>query len=380
MIKKIRAAKYGWVLLGLIALSMFLLRMQQNRFPPAIVSDPPTTAVPLIQGAPSATEHKSEPGSLTIEKAKKRIASAALLRDSFKRTAELSIIIRELCLTGQFKDAWNLIEANPGQYRSSQIFSFFKSANLSSEMFTEKFQELSLKDEQELALQGHLVSLEGEALTRFLDDLSHLKWTGDSVTARNVLSRALTNALSSKVSMPLEKSDRIAAREAALKLQSQGFMDGSGLAQILKKDAYLQPREKWELLTGAVDTFPSASLGGLVRKELVESMVESDAEGALAAIGQRGSEKQAHVDLFNALKKWGVVDSVAANHWFTENQAGMDQVQRDASARAFFELALTYGEPDGAEQWALKVQDAKLKEMLLSKLPKQETTPVEPAR
>ena len=280
-----------------------------------------------------------------------------MLLDSFKRTSELSIVVRELCLTGQINEAWELIEVNPGQYRSSQIFSFFKSANLSSELFIAKFQELSLKDEQELALQGHLVSLEGEALTRFLGDLSHFKWTGDSETARNVLSRALTNALAAKVSMPLEKSDRIAARVAALKLQSQGFMDGSGLAQILKKDAYLQPREKWELLTGAVDTFPAASLGGLVRKELVESMVESDAEGAL-------------VDLFTALKKWGVVDSVAANQWFTENQVGMDQVQRDASARAFFELAMTYGETDGAEQWARKVQDEKLKEMLLSKLPK----------
>jgi hypothetical protein len=373
MISKIRAAKCGWVLLGLAAFSILLLRLQQNRFSSMAASDSPTTAGHLIPGTPSTTEaaeHRSEPGSLTIEKAKKRIASAALLHDSFKRTSELSIVVRELCLTGQINEAWELIEVNPGQYRSSQIFSFFKSANLSSELFIAKFQELSLKDEQELALQGHLVSLEGEALTRFLGDLSHFKWTGDSETARNVLSRALTNALAAKVSMPLEKSDRIAARVAALKLQSQGFMDGSGLAQILKKDAYLQPREKWELLTGAVDTFPAASLGGLVRKELVESMVESDAEGALAVIGKRGSEKQAHVDLFNALKKWGVVDSVAANQWFTENQVGMDQVQRDASARAFFELAMTYGETDGAEQWARKVQDEKLKEMLLSKLPK----------
>lgn len=309
------------------------------------------------------------------------LIKAKAIANVWDRMAACTELIGELCAAGHIEEAWNLIDSDPGQVRSSQLLRFFKSAELNSAQFLEKWKNLPFRKEESTALRGYLLSLDQGAATALLSS-SEFQTTLKKMEESDptLLKFSLASVLNIQATLPGDVELRKKVLDAAREYLKAGWIDETGFARVVKADTTTGTFERWKTLSANVTTQPTNSEVSKVRKELVESMVDEDSVRALAEISGRGSEKQAHVDLFNALKKWGVVDSVAANQWFTEHQAGMDQVQRDASARAFFELAMTYGEPDGAEQWARKVQNEKLKELLLSKLPKQETAPAEPAR
>jgi hypothetical protein len=312
----------------------------------------------------------STKSAYTPENAAKELLEAKSIKSVLKRMAACAEIIGRLCEAGYTEEAWGLIDNDPGQVRGSQLLRYFKVSSLNPAQFVEKLVTLPFKQEENTALRGYLDSFDTvgtKALlenTEFRSALAKLEEKNPGLLRMSLASVLQTHAL-----LPVDASLKNAVFDAARDYFKSGWIDENGLALVLKVDKIRDNFVKWEALTDAVPTAPAGSIVSNARKELVEGMVDEDADKALGRVTARGSDKQGHVDLYVGLKKWGQTDTTAANRWFAEHKAGMDQVQLDASARAFFELALTYGEPDGAEQWAQQVSNQRLKDLLLAKLP-----------
>jgi hypothetical protein len=191
------------------------------------------------------------------------------------------------------------------------------------------------------------------------------------IASPGILKRTLASCLMMRVAFSGNPSERTLAMESAVGYYSQGLIDDDGFTQVLKNDASRNAFEKFDLITSTLKTVTNSNHAVEVRKDIVNAMVDSDAPKALSLIVQVTGDVGT-MDLFFGLKKWGGIDSNSANHWFLENRGKLTDPQRDAAATAFYQLALDYHEPEGAEQWANLIVDPKLKKQALSKLPKSE--------
>lgn len=329
---------------------------------------------PSIIATPSFSMHEEE-DSITPESAALLMADARAIPHSFARAAACIKIIERLCRAGYTEEAWMLIDDNPGTARYSEINKFFLTAGLGVQEFVDKIRNLPFKREPGMALEGYLSSLDGQKIRALLQDESFKNIISELNTDNpGILKRAIATSLMGKVAFPGEESEKKAAMTLAVEYHKEGLIDDNGLAQVLKSDRFKSSFEKWELLTDSVKVAPSSSRVAELRKELVEDMVNADAQKALIQISEREGVLGSS-DLFMALKKWGLIDSAAANSWLVEHRTRLNDTQQDAAAHAFFQLALSYGEPDGAEQWARQIKDEKLRNAALAKLTKEETEP-----
>lgn len=307
--------------------------------------------------------------SITPDEAKTLLADAKSLANAMERSARCIKVIERLCLAGYVDEAWAMIDENPGQVRSSELAKFFKCAGLSSLQLAEKVGNLPYKGEAASALRGYFSSLNSEQTAGLLQESTFKALISklDDATP-GILKKTLAATLMGRVAFPGEPADKKQAVEEAINYHSRGIIDDEGFAQVLKRDTSKDSFEKWSLVADAAVAPHPRSQAGELRKEIIEGMIGSDAPKALAQIALVPEEKGTG-DLQIAIKKWGIVDSVAANSWFQANKTQLSDKQRDGAAVAFFQLALDFQETDGAKAWASQIADPVLRELALKKLP-----------
>ena len=152
-----------------------------------------------------------------------------------------------------------------------------------------------------------------------------------------------------------------------MELRYRSLMSDRRLAIAIGGAKQLSAFEKWQMFEAS---FRGESSGEQVltnRAQIVEKMVQSDAEAAVGAISA-SQTPQAIAGLSEAVKAWYAYDAVAAEQWYRANGSALAAAQRDAVSSTFFNLALGFAEYDTAAAWLDQVADAKLKSDLSEKL------------
>ena len=320
-------------------------------------------------GRPKHSERGEEKG-ITPEEARKQLDVALGLSDVTQRSLAAISIIQKLCEAGYTEEAWELIEENPGQVRSSEIARYFKCAGLDTSAFLAKVSQLPYKGESASALRGYFSSLDSAAIQKLLDDSSFKEAIRElDKTSPGILQNSLAGSLMATVAFPGNYSSKTQALDAAKDLHAKGVLNDERYAQIIKADTSGDAFDKFSRLNAGIGDSPRQTEAGKLRKDLVERMVDSDAPRTLERLtsikGVQGT-----VDTIVAIRKWGTLDSVEANEWFVNNSNKLSPIHKDAAILGFYRLSLDYNERETAEKWANQITDEGLKKNVLAELAK----------
>lgn len=342
----------------------------KNKSDKAWVAQPPSN-IPSVSKKIQTGQSNS---AITPAQALAAHVKARSISNLERRSLACSEIIGKLCLAGFSAEAWGMIDENPGQVRSFELAAFFRNAKVPLKEFIDKVEGLPFGEEVESALAARTADFKLDDMRAMLSDsnfqlLLSSKSKLNAEFAQELPGRYLHGALA------FEKDPAQTAKilEGASEWHAKGLIDDDDFGRAVSRDISKTSFEKWDLIKNLGKTKDAPPIIGGLREGCINAMVNADA-GKSVELFMQTRDDQSYLDMSAAISRWGLLDPVAANKWFSENKDALHTEQKDAAARAFYKTALNVGETDGAEQWANQISDTKLRDELLRQLPKKNIT------
>lgn len=295
--------------------------------------------------------------------------------DVGERSKACAEIIEALCRSGYASDALALIDPSEGRVRTWEIETLFRHCGWE---FTEAVDKMKA-----LAQQG--VPIDGvSALSAYCKGLSveDFRTTVNSVSFReyaaylkqstrsgiDMIDNVASSYLVGKIQTAGNDAERESYWSTAVDLHAEGLVSDRGLARAIRMNSSLHAFEKWNAFQKGIKTESSDDLIKEIRDKIVRDMVERDAAKALSQIA-RAESAHSTAALATAAEQWLTNEGAAkVNEWYLSNSDHLIPAHRDAFAERFFMTALTFGERDGAQQWADQIINPQLKAECLSRL------------
>lgn len=284
------------------------------------------------------------------------------LRDRLRLVSDL---MRDLCNAGYSSEAWKMIDGKSGSIRTTQIQAFFASAVLDrSEIFAKisNIAENGYENEQLGALSAYMSRYRTSEIDSLIDDpqFKNIANSGGMVRFKGMMRNYLVSELSIK-----DEGAQRAAVDAADRFFEKGFLRGGALLSILQKADLVDPFEKWKTISELIPNVSDDPEGH--REYIVQEMILDNAPKAMDALIS-SDNTQSDKDFSVALKKWAVSEPGAANRWYGLRGKDLREDQQDTAAKAFSELAKSYGENDVAIKWANQIKNIEQKNKILNEL------------
>lgn len=283
-------------------------------------------------------------------------------QDMSAKTLFCSKIIRELCENGYSIEAWDIIEPGLGSVRFSQLSAFFLAAKLSTDELFDRLKTIESG--------GEMVSCFGYFLTRykpseFSDFLTSQRFKDFADSPNSKLSK---DNISSSISLVLQRNlnDSPPAQvnnitNTISTMLSNGFLNPDDLLALLSKDNLGGPFVAWDLIKAVDIKHLAVGVSRDTRDHLIAKMVYTDAPQTITKIFENGGDNFSH-DIDVVISSWANIDSEGATSWYTQNLQSLTTQQRGAVAFAFSKAAMSSLEFNGAEQWALQIQDVTMRD------------------
>ena len=314
----------------------------------------------------SRGEHGSFPEKMTPDKASLLIEQGQSILDLEKRAIYCADIIRRLCDGGYTSEAWELINASPGQVRDYEISAFFENASLNEGELVGKLKLLGSKFEFVNGFSAYFDRYDLQKTrdfvlsSRFNDLIPEVK---DRLGA-NGLSNVLDGILKREaIFSNAEKQRQIL--DFANELYSKNLIGKNVFLGAYGRDHSSDAFSRWDVVSKLVGDISKDSESSAAVNLVIKDMITSDANRA--AISLTAASGDAGLNCFHAgIKEWATLDPTAANKWFMDNENKLPGSQRDAAAASFFKVSLDFGDKAVAKQWLDQIRDPDLRKTALS--------------
>lgn len=324
----------------------------------------------LAAGGGVPREDKVPAGAEEVEKtipeqAREMMDEAMAVPDMGQRSKRAAFIIRDLCGLGHPKEAWDLIDARPGQVRASQILIFFHNAKLPPVAMLAKVKELQGGGEKVKALETYFSAMPLEEILLAMEEPEALKAYKElEAAAPEEVTPVLARMMREK--QLHSRSDAVTRQVAdfARAMYRLTAIDGSVLMMVLLGDTSRNAFERWTEAVDELKAEPKLYVEDPNRARLIDGMLREDAGKAMTVL-TAGDSPQALVDLALAVRIWRGFDKSESGEWMKEKAAGLEGTRRDVVMAELSRIARRAGNAEEAAAWAEKVGDARLKAELL---------------
>ncbi len=307
----------------------------------------PAATFPQLR--PPVTVTSADEIPISPEEARVEFADIAKFDSPTTRGKETATLIRRLCRSGYFAEAFAAIDHTEPVTKEVGITAFFLSAPLDDAAIISEIKKLPDEDDAMIAFAAYLRRVPVEQIRLILAKSGDL--SGPFV-------KSLDAVLDLKLKSP---TDRGKAEALIEELHPDGLASDNLLGQKILGDPTADPFEKWELLRKRLSHSPRTL--GASWKYCLNQMIEKDpartADYVTDASGNSPNEP-----LQNVLIQWSAKDPEAALRWYEKRQSTSPDSFNDAAAIAFMVRARIDGRPDQALAWIEKVRNPEIRERL----------------
>jgi len=259
-------------------------------------------------------------------------------------------IISQLCKNGYSKEAWDLVEGDPGVVREKVLNGFFRDANLPKAELLALLDGIEKKD-RAMGLSGYWDRLAPEEFVRL--DMSEFPIRSPQERA------ALRQTLEAMTAQAFDPANSDAGRmvrqellEMAVVQANNGVLAYSDFGKMLLQDPSKDGFAYWAALQKAA---PELRQGQDSYKgtdaQIIRAMTAQDPARMMEMTLVEGSYERGK--MYVALEKWLVQDFRMAEAWY-QSHAG--QVDADGVAVAFFRANAARGDYQASLQWYEKLE------------------------
>jgi hypothetical protein len=275
--------------------------------------------------------------------------------------AELySNIISSLSSNGYVKEAWEMIDKQPGRARSSQLDDFFN--NLACLPY---FNKLTNPYERSTVIGSLMNLLPAQRLSEF--DFSQI--AVQSEREKNTISSTFAGA-ASNISTCSE--DNISIYDSRRELTGQlldvatallrdGKINATQLGRITADDRMHDPFEDWQSIGDPAKALSETQIEQL-RSSVISDMIASDARRAMETILSNEKVRSSPLIVSRALESWFLADKASASTWVANELPNVaDSYARDVISFSLARTAWLNAETETAVQWLGKISDPSLR-------------------
>ncbi|WAC19736.1 hypothetical protein OVA24_21185 [Luteolibacter sp. SL250] len=294
------------------------------------------------------------PASDTIITPAEAGKALARLRLEEKNLETLAAKTREtialLCKAGYSREAWELIDGEPGMVREASLQGFFHDAALPKAELMQLLDGLEKKD-RAMGLSGYWNRLAPEEFSRL--DLSEfaIRSPDERAALRQTFQRMTANAYDPG-HPELGKGVRQDLLNLAAAQVNSGVLVYEDVGKMLKQDPSKDGFAYWDALSRVDPTFRQGqdSLKG-TDAEVIRAMTIQDPERTLDMTLVMGTPARGKG--YVALEKWLTMDFRAAETWYHRNS---NQTDADSSAVAFMRACRALGRYQEALDWYARIE------------------------
>lgn len=274
-----------------------------------------------------ARSHDSNSNPIALKDVDGLLRKAALLTNIKERTEAYKDIIRRLCESGYYNEAWDAIVEDPGVNRNAQIAMFFLMAPLDLGSCLAKMNLLSDSIEKETALSFFLTG-HFDQISRNLED-SRFKSAIESLLSSNpnALIEIIGSSVRNKFDLSASEIEKEEINNVALDLFSKKLISGADFATIIARNGDKDPVELWSWISNSSMGFENPdAFEGQARNAIIQAMVRQNSGEMMDSLKNAANEFSGS-DLSSALKYWTLMDSKAANDWYVTNSGSFNDFQ-----------------------------------------------------
>jgi hypothetical protein len=299
----------------------------------------------------------------------KMLLSASKITDRYEQANAYREVIRALCAAGLFEEAWETILPDTGFNRSVQLGVFFYHAHLSPEAALNKINKLVDVTEKKGSISAYLAR-NASQLSALLQDANFKQLfsqlgNSDPTILVDIIGNALRGNFD-EFSETAEKKEK--ANALLLEYQKKGLVSDSVLATMVVRNHTKDPSELWKWFANTTMGIDSPEPFDLqVREGVVHQMVAKNPSQALKAIVENKNVNAAQ-DIYAGLYRWTKLDPGAASKWYENQKPDLSTEQADHAAKAFAKSAIEFSELDGAQQWASKITNQRIRESVVNEI------------
>ena len=304
-------------------------------------------------------------GGAKILDVDKMLREASLVTNRNEQAEAYSNVTRALCEAGLFDQAWSSILSGTGYNRTSQLDKFFLLAPLSRQQALSKITSLSDAPEQKVSVAAFLAKNINELSDLLKDSNFNQLFLQRSASDPSFLVDVVGEALRTNFDVFAKNPEaKEQANALLLDYHKKGLVSDNVLATMVyrNQNKTITGIELWKWFantTMGIDTTNPFDLE--VREGVVDGMVVNNPSQALQDI-VANKNVNAAFDLYTGLNRWTALDPSAASKWYEINKTELSPEQSDYAAKAFAKSAIEVSEQDGAEQWASKITNQRLRE------------------
>jgi hypothetical protein len=256
----------------------------------------------------------------------------------------------QLCLNGFTREAWALIESDPGIVREKALKGFFHEATLPETELISKLAALE-KRERLMGLTGYWERMEPESFAHVDLGKFALNGTEDRVALRQTFESMLSKAFDPS-NPDLGKLVRQDLLKFAVDQANAGVLAVSDIGKILQKDPSKDGFAYWDAMD-RIDPALRKNQDSLMGTDavIIQAMTTQDPERTLNMTLVEGSPARGKG--YVALEKWLNQDFRKAEEWYHRNANRADP---DSSAVAFMRACATRGDYQTALDWHAKIE------------------------
>jgi hypothetical protein len=210
--------------------------------------------------------------------------------DIDQRSGLAADIIKRLCLGGFTQEAWRLIESDPGQVRDFQLTAFFENAQINTVDAFARMQECRFNSDIQIAFSCYLSRFELAEINVLLQDPRYQE------IFKELRDRSYPNLISNSLSMAFQNKiidapylDQMDLLKQATKSHSDGMLNDSGFAGVLKLARQISSEERWDVMNILNSNDRHVRV---LRDQIIADMIRRDAVAALdLVISTTGSSR-----------------------------------------------------------------------------------------
>lgn len=370
------AAGAAVVLTGAILLTVFRDEQESAKPEKSTASLPTRSSRPAASRAESSApikkgrryfpdrtdaEWKRAASTLTPAQAKAMLERDKLEEKNIDARAERAWqIINQLCLNGHAREAWDLIETEPGGVREKGLGGFFRDADLPAGEMIAMMNELQNR-ERSSAYYNYWSRFTPEEFTKM--DLS-------AFTMRNPIEfgayrRAMEDMLTDSYDEKNPEASKWVRHDLlamALKQSIDGGMNYAEFKAFLAKDPSKDGFTYWEVLKGATPEIRADQLMGSRNYDGTDSMVIramaiQDPTKTMEMTLIPGTHEANYIHI--AMGQWLEKDFGNAKTWVDGRYATFTPEQQERTAVAFVRAQVARGDYKSAAEWAQKITSPK---------------------
>ncbi len=331
----------------------------RDRRPPRLESTHVTPAAVETKGrrlhaAPQSEDWKRIADLLTPDQAREMLEKDKVdFANPLLRAERAYIIIGQLCRNGYTKEAWTLIEEEPGIVREKGLGGFFRDAQLPESEIVALLDPLQPK-ERAAGLLSYWSRFSAEEFAAMDLTSFQLRSPEESRAFIRTMEELMTGTVDA-----MNPKTGAGVRDALLSMvvrqANSGTIDYNTITTLFGKDPVKDGFAYWDVLKQVKPELRATQTKGMANyagpdSMLIRAMAAQDPQKTLAMTMVSGSHEANYIHI--ALGQWVEKDPGQARTWVDQHFSAMTPDQKERVAVAFIRGQVSRGEFEDAAQWS----------------------------